>query len=691
MSSVHGQRLSNRPGSTPKARRTSDLDSGELPPIDLKQERLQNQLNTLREEQNYEVSGLRSLQKSMSDSVMLIEKADQQAAQTRMEYTMHMRHVFEMEQNMKKVRDDLGHRASRMVDVRRATSASSSSSRMTPKQRSAQAQKLALCASLDWVTLDHEPPRRLGKRPAAEDSEAFPEEYLEDMQRSRLRHALIVQALFLRAKRHHDAVELCEAEKDLKLLIEKDPQDDDAKKLLEAVRQQAEDLKQELAKRQQELKEKREERRLDGDQPLAGLEKKKWDEEVACVQQLKHLNWVATKESEHEKPGGAREAFRFIDLNGSGHISLQEFAHGCTRLGVDWQDITGLKGESEIFRLFDQDKDSALDFKELFPVEAKQAAQPKRPSTPEFWHTWCRENNDEEFEKRIPYWLPADRDEDWRNQLNKQYHKEEGESHSRWISSRFRHLKVMGKTDAQARQNSCIHLPHGKGPKDREGCRFINEENISALRKSYNESTCGPSKRISKSVYDMRDTRRVLQGFRQQLFQITMEPTHKQRQEDERRAEEQRKAEAKGSSSGVMAAMGLAGGFKKAPKEGDADKEERNGTKTASANFAKELSLSEATVNHITSEFMKVQDANELAPKNKFREMLEVLIGGGRELADKEVDQWWSAAKEMPYAEDHIAQERAKAKLRKNTVNLEQFLAWFAEDKTFSMHVILGS
>merc|ERR1740117_2098307 len=48
--------------------------------------------------------------------------------------------------------------------------------------------------------------------------------------------------------------------------------------------------------------------------------------------------------------GSAKAALRYLDLNGSGNVSLGEFADGLTRLGVPWQEITGKKWPADVFR-----------------------------------------------------------------------------------------------------------------------------------------------------------------------------------------------------------------------------------------------------------------------------------------------------------------------------------------------------
>merc|ERR1719330_724274 len=90
-----------------------------------------------------------------------------------------------------------------------------------------------------------------------------------------------------------------------------------------------------------------------------------------------------------EKSGSARQAFKNIDLNGSGSISSQEFSDGVTRMGVNWQQLTGLKRPRELFSLFDisDPKKFSITFTDLFPDEK---LSDHRPSTPDFCRAYTK-------------------------------------------------------------------------------------------------------------------------------------------------------------------------------------------------------------------------------------------------------------------------------------------------------------
>merc|ERR1719401_2775669 len=81
-----------------------------------------------------------------------------------------------------------------------------------------------------------------------------------------------------------------------------------------------------------------------------------------------------------------------MDLSGSGKVSLQEFTDGLNRIGVDWQNITGMRRILQVFTLFDQNCDGHIDWVEMFPPETRKKVNPKRLNTPEFWDYWCDHN-----------------------------------------------------------------------------------------------------------------------------------------------------------------------------------------------------------------------------------------------------------------------------------------------------------
>eukprot|EP00931_Biecheleriopsis_adriatica_P037909 TRINITY_DN2174_c0_g1_i1.p1 TRINITY_DN2174_c0_g1~~TRINITY_DN2174_c0_g1_i1.p1 ORF type:complete len:586 (-),score=133.45 TRINITY_DN2174_c0_g1_i1:124-1881(-) len=233
-----------------------------------------------------------------------------------------------------------------------------------------------------------------------------------------------------------------------------------------------------------------------------------------------------------EKAGSSKEAFKKLDLNGSGNISLQEFADGIARLGVNWQEITQMRRPRDLFKLFDSDRDSVITFSELFPTTE---GEPERVSTPEFCSRWVKLNRDMEQSLRDPMWQPNDPEAELQLlSSNSQSHEDAGEQR-KWMAATIRRLKNRGKSDARCREIVAGHLPRGTGPKDREDVQTFSAQEVKLCRKTYLDQVNDPVRNIQKVVYDMREQRRVLHDFRQQLWTVTVEPTMRNKMEDERK------------------------------------------------------------------------------------------------------------------------------------------------------------
>jgi len=221
--------------------------------------------------------------------------------------------------------------------------------------------------------------------------------------------------------------------------------------------------------------------------------------------------------------GGPMEAFRMMDLNGSGRISMQEFKDGFERIGVQWQAITGCRWILELFTLFDQNKDGVVSLDELFPPDAVCQVL-KRPTTPDFWNKWC-EWSDRYTERvqieKSPVWDGAAPNVELKRLFKAKKTQAATASHRKWMASMFGRLKNRGKSDAQVRECIASHLPRGTGPKDRQAVKTFSEVEVKKCRKEYNEGFQGHVKMIQKEVYSMREQRQKMADARHQLFTIT--------------------------------------------------------------------------------------------------------------------------------------------------------------------------
>jgi len=214
--------------------------------------------------------------------------------------------------------------------------------------------------------------------------------------------------------------------------------------------------------------------------------------------------------------GNARVAFKKLDLNGSGSISCQEFADGVSRLGIDWQHITGLKRNRDLFAMFDEDKDFKITFAELFPEDAAERAE--RPSTPEFWSMYNKNRN---YNIKPSCWTPATCMEELRKSQDTYDRIDDAARKRKWMCSTIRRLKTRGKSDARCREVVALHLPRGTGPRDREGVCTYSQADLKNTRKLYSDEVNLPIRRVTKVVGDYKDQRREQKRIYDKLYSVT--------------------------------------------------------------------------------------------------------------------------------------------------------------------------
>lgn len=90
--------------------------------------------------------------------------------------------------------------------------------------------------------------------------------------------------------------------------------------------------------------------------------------------------------------GNWQEAFKILDNNGNGEISLMEFEAGLECLGVPWKRITGFNSVLDVWRLFDLNGDGVLNINELLgiTIEEMEANAWNMQNTREKWFNWCQ-------------------------------------------------------------------------------------------------------------------------------------------------------------------------------------------------------------------------------------------------------------------------------------------------------------
>mmetsp|Transcript_104313 Transcript_104313/g.162605 ORF Transcript_104313/g.162605 Transcript_104313/m.162605 type:complete len:633 (-) Transcript_104313:135-2033(-) len=247
-----------------------------------------------------------------------------------------------------------------------------------------------------------------------------------------------------------------------------------------------------------------------------------------------------------EKAGSPSKAYKALDHNNSGRVSLNEFDGGMRALGVKWEEITGLGTILEVFRLFDQplprdpnkDDDDQnrrpkgyLTFGDLFPLQSKNTVDPLRMSTPDFWDYWCSHNKDvSPTGTRYARWESVGAEEKLAEYKRREIHKERTEERKNWMRGMIHRLKHNGKSDARCREIVALHLPKGSGPKDLEGVQTFSKNEVRACGGIYMDKVRESGRKIEASVYEMHNSRTKLRTAKQQLYHTTEEPHVKAKQ-----------------------------------------------------------------------------------------------------------------------------------------------------------------
>mmetsp|Transcript_55189 Transcript_55189/g.118612 ORF Transcript_55189/g.118612 Transcript_55189/m.118612 type:complete len:444 (-) Transcript_55189:110-1441(-) len=223
-----------------------------------------------------------------------------------------------------------------------------------------------------------------------------------------------------------------------------------------------------------------------------------------------------------KQAGSARAAFKKLDANNSGRVSTQDFASGVSCMGLKWGELTGLRTERDFFRLFDLNRDGAVDFAEIFPEELQKESEPRNISTPEFVSKWSRMNRSHAVDgERNARWIPTSHEEELSLLFGSLRSREKAADERSRMSATIRRLKSRGKSDARCRELVASHLPRGTGPRDRDDVNTFSIAEVTGCKKTYNEEVSNRQRSIQKAVQDMREQRRALADARQKLSKVT--------------------------------------------------------------------------------------------------------------------------------------------------------------------------
>eukprot|EP00747_Dinoflagellata_sp_TGD_P221361 gnl/TRDRNA2_/TRDRNA2_93205_c0_seq1.p1 gnl/TRDRNA2_/TRDRNA2_93205_c0~~gnl/TRDRNA2_/TRDRNA2_93205_c0_seq1.p1 ORF type:complete len:479 (-),score=104.92 gnl/TRDRNA2_/TRDRNA2_93205_c0_seq1:74-1444(-) len=336
--------------------------------------------------------------------------------------------------------------------------------------------------------------------------------------------------------------------------------------------------------------------------------------------------------------GSPAEAFKALDLNGSKRLSLQEFVDGMHSYGVNWQEITGMKSDGKIFKLFDQDKDGVLTFFELFPEERHRERAPKRCSTPEFWGFWCKNNEEKQYSNiRRPQWEAAGAEEELKILMGNVHKNEHSAEDRKRMRAMFRRLKSRGKSDAKCREIVAQHLPRGTGPRDRQDVHTFTIAEVKICKRAYHDQLNEPVKRTQKVLYDIRDQRRELHDARTRLY-TCMEPALRAKQEEERKA---------AAAESLMGLAGLGGNRTVTKKDlGAEEVEDKGPERPPPLSFQEIVTLYNMPMEQVESlwrAFMTVAGQSEGIGYEQFAQLVQTLCPG-RTFGNSDLHHWWNHA-----------------------------------------------
>lgn len=235
----------------------------------------------------------------------------------------------------------------------------------------------------------------------------------------------------------------------------------------------------------------------------------------------------------------ALDAFKLINLSGSGRICSNEFADGVARVGVPWQKLTGLRRPKDLFRLFDTDHDGVLTLFELFPAQRDVKKDETGRTTPEFWRMWERGNGADVFaldepKGRAPHWNNGVADDSLAALYEREGKDADAKFMRKWMRNTMRRLKGRGKSDARVREMCAMHLPKGTGPKDRQEVSTFSDAEVKQCKREYQDAVLDPQRTVQKALYDLRETRRDLSNYRHKLWTVAMEPILRQQALEEK-------------------------------------------------------------------------------------------------------------------------------------------------------------
>uniref|UniRef100_A0A6U6GVA4 EF-hand domain-containing protein n=1 Tax=Zooxanthella nutricula TaxID=1333877 RepID=A0A6U6GVA4_9DINO len=646
--------LPGSPASAASPASTQPRRGTELPPIAQGQAgQLKSQISLLQAEKQIQMKEVKKLQESLSDSMLLEQKARNRVAKHREKHDHHLQRCQTVDQELERLRGQLAAQsggaapavrdppAAPAVAVPLSPAPQPSEPELTPKAV-APAAKAAM-----------------PQGPACEDAEEPQQEDQEaSMQATADMHEL--QARRRRAKARAKGAAAAEATaKDSGGASKNATADAGAAGFADAGAVAGKDVEPE-------------------EEP--DLVEAFWREadhaSEAELPRAKRLELAATRREAIRKAmvknaGSARGAFRSMDLNNSGSVSHQEFGDGILRLGIDWRKLTGLRADRELFKLFDEDKDHVIVFRELFPEEAaKERAGQVRLSTAEF----CKRYRLETHQVMRPAgWQPDGPEKKMEVLTGIQDDNEESTRKRKWMRATMRRLKGKGKSDSRCRELVALHLPRGSGPPDRQGAQMFSKVDVRQVKQSYTDGWNQPLREATKTMVDLRDLRREQRSIIDKLYKVTEAEQAKMRAEAVSMALFGDLSAKRASYAEQMQGQVAATSSSQRPQTPQAEVAARTSGEIVAA-LSQAFSLPRDVLADVHAEFLKHADMDALVPFKNFPALLKALVPG-RTLAMADVAAWWE---QILLLDPKGIQEKS---LQKTAVGFELFARWWVSSE----------
>jgi len=326
-------------------------------------------------------------------------------------------------------------------------------------------------------------------------------------------------------------------------------------------------------------------------------------------------------------------------LNGSGNICSQEFADGVKRLGIEWQQLTGLTKPRQLFKIFDLERSGVITFFELFPTERNKPRDDSGLTTPDFWRSWEGKSKNMEDGLGGPKWQPGSPEEMLEKMWNNVEKNESAAAQHKWISKSFRRMKFMGKSDARCREMIALHLPRGTGVEDLHGVRTFSRQEVKNCKRAYADAVAEPTRAITKAIEDLRDHRHTIQHSRHNLWVVAME----------RHAHEMKLQELKKGLGGLHLHHEESDEAHE-PEPSESSHQPPGQEQASFKELSRRTGMQVDRIEDVFRIWMRHADKTETILKKQFHRLLEELCPA-RTIAESDVAAWWDQIQNKSFAE----------------------------------------